>query len=640
MQFKHPEVLYALFLLLIPIFIHLFQLRRFQKVPFTNVAYLKKATLQTRKSSQLKKWLTLLTRLLALACIILAFAQPFSTATPIVAGKNEIVLYVDNSFSMQAQGSNGTLFERGLQDFYENLNGVDQISWFTNDNTYAARTPADFKSEILKVAPTHRQLAWQEILLKANQLFSKNSETRKQLILFSDFQQRDKFPSLPEDVKVTAVTPRPVSFQNIAIDTAFISTKNASNLELNVRLRAQGEPLENVPVSLFKDDQLVAKTGVGFLEGETQKITFPIEKNIEFNGRITLDDPSLPFDNELFFQINEPSEINVLSISNADTAFLEKLFDQPEFRYESQNAAAIDYNSIAKQNFIVLNELPAIPASLRATLKSFVENGGSLFIIPPQDALVSEYNALLAEFSLGAIQSWSGNGKKITNIKFEHPLYDGVFEKEVANFQYPSAEGSFRGNYNATSILTFEDGSLFLAQRGNVYLTTSPWNDTVSNFQNSPLIVPTLYNMAQQSLRLPVLYYTIGRPNTFDVPVSLVQDEILTLRSADQSFIPLQQSKSSFVTVSTNDEPERAGNYDILKDEVLLQGVSFNFPRNEGRLQYQDPKQWTDLNVLESVENALSEISEANAIHSYWKWFVIFALLFLMCEMLILKLNS
>ena len=37
MQFKHPELLYALFLLIIPIIVHLFQLRKFQKEAFTNV---------------------------------------------------------------------------------------------------------------------------------------------------------------------------------------------------------------------------------------------------------------------------------------------------------------------------------------------------------------------------------------------------------------------------------------------------------------------------------------------------------------------------------------------------------------------------------------------------------------------------
>ena len=41
MQFKHPEILYALFLLVIPILIHLFQLRKFKTEAFTNVAFLK-----------------------------------------------------------------------------------------------------------------------------------------------------------------------------------------------------------------------------------------------------------------------------------------------------------------------------------------------------------------------------------------------------------------------------------------------------------------------------------------------------------------------------------------------------------------------------------------------------------------------
>ena len=114
MQFQHPELLYALALLLIPIFIHLFQLRRFQKIDFTNVAFLKKVTIETRKSSQLKKWLTLLARLLALACIVLAFAQPFTAPETALNTNKETVLYLDNSFSMQAKGAQGPLLQRAL----------------------------------------------------------------------------------------------------------------------------------------------------------------------------------------------------------------------------------------------------------------------------------------------------------------------------------------------------------------------------------------------------------------------------------------------------------------------------------------------------------------------------------------------
>ena len=80
MQFKNPEILYFLFLLILPILVHLFQLRRFKKQEFTNVKLLKELEIQTRKSSTIKKWLLLATRLLLLAALIFAFAQPFFKA--------------------------------------------------------------------------------------------------------------------------------------------------------------------------------------------------------------------------------------------------------------------------------------------------------------------------------------------------------------------------------------------------------------------------------------------------------------------------------------------------------------------------------------------------------------------------------
>ncbi|WP_445752841.1 BatA domain-containing protein, partial [Polaribacter sp.] len=77
MQFKNPEILYFLWLLIIPILVHLFQLQKFVKVPFTNVAFLQKIIQDSRKSSRLKKWLILATRMLLLSAILFTFSQPF-----------------------------------------------------------------------------------------------------------------------------------------------------------------------------------------------------------------------------------------------------------------------------------------------------------------------------------------------------------------------------------------------------------------------------------------------------------------------------------------------------------------------------------------------------------------------------------
>ena len=116
MQFKHPEILYFLFLLVIPILVHLFQLRKFKTEYFTNVKFLKELALQTRKSSKLKKYLLLATRMLLLAFMIIAFAQPFFKAKDSKNISNEMYIVLDNSFSMQAKGQKGELLKILLQN--------------------------------------------------------------------------------------------------------------------------------------------------------------------------------------------------------------------------------------------------------------------------------------------------------------------------------------------------------------------------------------------------------------------------------------------------------------------------------------------------------------------------------------------
>ena len=149
MQFLHPEFFYALFALLVPIFIHLFQLRRFKVQEFTNVALLQKIRLQTRKSSQLKKWLILMLRLLAIGCIIIAFSQPYLSNYSVQDKPSETVIYLDNSFSMQAAGPKGVLLRRAVQDVIAGFDDAEKITVFTNDKRYNSSRIKDLKTELL-----------------------------------------------------------------------------------------------------------------------------------------------------------------------------------------------------------------------------------------------------------------------------------------------------------------------------------------------------------------------------------------------------------------------------------------------------------------------------------------------------------
>ena len=121
MQFRNPEILFALFFLIIPIIVHLFQLQRFKKTPFTNVALLKDIKQQSRKSERLKKWLILASRLTALTFLIFAFSGPELSNSERSKFQN-ISIILDNSYSMEAKGEKGELLKSTTMELAEYFN--------------------------------------------------------------------------------------------------------------------------------------------------------------------------------------------------------------------------------------------------------------------------------------------------------------------------------------------------------------------------------------------------------------------------------------------------------------------------------------------------------------------------------------
>lgn len=249
MQFKYPELLWALFLLLIPILIHLFQLRRFKKTPFTNVKLLQRVVAESRRSSTLKKWLLLFTRLLLLLALIVAFAEPF-IASKTAFQPEENVIYLDNSFSMQAKKENGSLLETAVQELIKNLPKETQFSLFTNDRVFNGVTLKAIRNELLTLPYSASQLTLEGIVRKGQSLFSVDPISRKNLILLSDFQDRangytqDSISS----IAISMVQLRPDKQDNISIDTAYISRSSPEILEITAQLSGEG----SVKVSLYR----------------------------------------------------------------------------------------------------------------------------------------------------------------------------------------------------------------------------------------------------------------------------------------------------------------------------------------------------------------------------------------------------
>lgn len=630
MQFKHPELLWALFLLLIPILIHLFQLRRFKKTPFTNVKLLKKVVSESRKSSTLKKWLLLFSRLGLLAGLVIAFAQPFNASETALKEK-ENVFYLDNSFSLQTKTENGTLFQNTVQEFIKNIPEEQKFHLFTNDNVFLDVEIKDIQNDLLNLVPSTNQLSLQEVVLRANTYYTKSDETQKNTIIISDFQQR--MGSLPNDsilnMNIYYINPVIDAIQNIAIDSIYLESSRNENMELTA-LITSNNAVETTAVSLYNGDKLIAKTAANFNQNNKASVNFSVPSNQQINGKIVISDTGLSYDNQFYFNIDTPEKIKVLDIGSSTSGFLNKIFTDPQFQYSKSNLNQLNYGALETYNLIVLNELPEIPTGLTMALHSFTGNGGSLVIIPASKIDVVSYNQLVSSYNQTAYSSKINQEIAISSIKFGHPLYANVFEKNISNFQYPTVSGYFEFKSTAPTVLELQNNSPFLVGTNNIYLFAASLED--SNFESSPLVVPTFFNMGANSLKSSELYSTIGIFTEIDIPLTLNKDDVLKVIDNDYEFIPQQRALPKKTRLSFEENPVKDGIYQILGGGEILRNVSFNYDRKESDLSYLDLEQLTTASINNSVTGFFEIIQKRNTINELWKWFAILALLFVLIE--------
>ena len=243
MQFKHPEILYSLFLLLIPILVHLFQLRKFKTEYFTNVKFLKELAIQTRKSSKLKKYLLLATRLFLLAFLIFAFAQPFFKAKDGKNATNELYIILDNSFSMQAKGKKGELLKRAVQDLLEQTPENANFSLITCSDNF-------WNTDIKSIQQELQNIKYSPIPFRIDNLISKikahKSIFNKDIVIITDAVgiASNQLKKSNDTENLYFIVPEAEKKDNISIDSVYINQNLPNFYEISVKLKAFGNEIK------------------------------------------------------------------------------------------------------------------------------------------------------------------------------------------------------------------------------------------------------------------------------------------------------------------------------------------------------------------------------------------------------------
>lgn len=677
MQFLYPLFLTALAALAIPIIIHLFYFRRFKKVYFTNVRFLKDVKEETSARRKVRDLLVLLARMFALAFLVLGFAQPFLGGDDEVqAGNQSISLFIDNSFSMGALSQDVSLLEKGkirAREIVEAFDAEDEFQILTNDfegrhQRLVGKEDAISFIEEIKPGPDVKNLSTvferQKLALESG----KNNLTK--IYWLTDFQESISDLEAVSDtsVEVNLIPLQSVQENNVSIDSAWFEApvqmlNQTNNLLVKVRNHSTQE-IENIRLSLQHENQN-KPVGTLSIPAQTSRIdTVPITilRTGWHEGKLSITDYPVQFDDTYFFSFYVAEKIKVLTINeNGSNSFLNAVFESiPAFDQTNQNSKGLEYSKFPSYQLIILNELKDISSGLAAELNQYVNKGGNVLVFPSIEANRNSYNNFFQTFPANTFDNYSSQSRSVGNINTNEFVFKDVYENRSANLKLPTTQGNFITSRSAgrteEQLMTYRDGSSYFSKyktgQGHLYVCAAPLNEKENNLvRNSEVFVPMLYKTAISSARERKIAYTIGKDQTIDTETSELtsgKDVIFKLKGEKEEFIPGQRIVSSKVFLTPGEELNEAGIYDLyLNPGEIDAKFAFNFDRTESDLGCLSSDQLATMASSETLPyNLLEANAETNFTDyigqkslgvSFWKWCLILALFFLAIEAILLR---
>jgi hypothetical protein len=685
MQFLFPAFLFALATLAVPIIVHLFYFRRFKKVYFTNVRFLKEVKEETSNRQRLRNLLVLLMRCLAILFLVLAFAQPFIPRSGAVKkGEKSVSLYIDNSFSMNALSKAAPLLELGKQRAREIVSAYapdDRFQILTNDfegrdQRLVGKEDALLRIDEIRTGPASRDLS--KVLLRQQQCLNSGKTENKIAYVISDFQKNiadlERFKDTLIDVKLVPM--RAVQENNISIDSVWFDSpvqilNQPANLLVKITNRGT-ETAEEVRLSLRHDGQTKPVGALRIPAGATKLDT--VHFNILHPGwheaRLSITDYPVQFDDDLYLSFYVAEKISVLAIHNGQVnKFLNNAFVGARyFKLDNSDARALDYSKFGDYQLIVIDDLTSISSGLASELKNFAQNGGNVAVFPAQNADLSSYNGLLQNFNAGELGAFDNTKRQGAQVNLDEYVFRDVFLNKSANLRLPSTTGNFKIAPNrGEHVLTYRDGSALMTKyqqgEGALYLYAAPLDEKVSDLvRNGEIFVPMLFKMAISGSKSRQIAYMIGKDEVLEAKhqVSASGESIYKLKMvADEQadtetpnttggpeFIPEQRILGAKVLITPGQAIHQAGWYRLaLRGDSTLAEYAFNYDRKESDLSYRSSEQLLEglaSNIKVMDENAEANfgqvVDEQNQGIVLWRWCVIFALLFLALEVLFLRL--
>lgn len=674
MQFLYPYFLYALTALAIPVVIHLFYFRRFKKVYFSNVKYLKEIKEETSNRNKIKEWLILISRLLAMTCLIIAFAQPFIPMGEILkTGSQHVSVFVDNSFSMTSESGDIPLLDLARErarKIIESYGDEARFQVITHDllgkhQRFLSREDALAYIDEIKITSLVQPLS--RILSRQHQLL-KGVEGNKTIFMVSDFQKSifDLETVRDSVAEINLVPLQATQMQNVSIDSVWMENQVALARQPNkvmVKITNYApETSEQVRLSLFQDGQEKPLNIFSLDAGASRTDTIPVVFTSRGIHQVVfrVSDYPVQFDDSYFAVMHVPDTITALNIyEKIPNTYLEALFQGLSyFGLKNQQVSQIQYQEFSKFNLIILQDIEEISSGLANELAKYIREGGKVLLFPSMASKPENYNTFLQTVQAGTFQRKEGGLSEVSKINTEEFIFKDVFSQLKSNVTLPKASQSFliqRNGKNASeAILTNRDGSMYLSKNvfgdGLLYICTSSLSEEVNNLvTNAEIFVPMLYKMAISGSAVKNLAYTIRNQSVIEIKNAEIKGDQVFKMKGNTEFIPGQKNIGKTLLLDVGDQVRDAGFYKVYANSDTIATLAFNYDRKESNLKLMttgemegqvDGSNLLNIKILseseqEDMKNTILIMDKGIAL---WKYFLFAVLFFLFMETLLIRL--
>jgi len=669
MHFLYPAFLFALVSLAIPVLIHLFNFRKYQKVYFSNVQFLKQINEQQSSRRNLKERLILATRLLALTFLVLAFVRPYINNGHAINANTQqaISVFVDNSYSMQTLNSEGSLLDQAKQKAKEiaSAYGInDRFQLLTQDfegrhQRLLSRDEFNDAVDAVKISPQSRNL--QQIINRQQSLLGMQANAVKSIYVISDFQKNiSPIQALKSDtgIRINFVQLKASKLHNVAVDSVWLLSaihRPGESEKLVVRLHNYADAkAEKIPLKVLinKEQKALGSYSVNSRSTQNDTLSFSGLQAGWQQGKVSLQDNPVTFDNDFYFSFNVKQQMPVLLVNDGTAnPYLKAVFGTDKFfDVKDVPAGNIDYAGLSHYPLIVISDIKAISAGLAQQLKSYVAKGGSLVVFPSVDADINSYRALLQSMNAPYPNKLQTEATKVSSINLQSQVFKNIFDSYPQNPDLPVLKKYYQlaSSNNIQNLMSLPGNSPFLTEnssgKGKVYVSAVALNDDFSNLQRHALFLPVLFRIALLSGHDQPLFYTIGQNEAIEVPpIQTSEKQLLKLVKDSISIIPDVRQQEGSTLLYLSDEVQQTGTYNLQKQDSTVAVLAFNDSRSESDLTYLTPANLAKIlpksgSILQagtaSLKNAVTDI---NIGLQLWKLCIILALIFLAAEILLVR---